>query len=128
FARGEAIAEQPQDERTVVDAPAPDESILEIDWTRSTAAILRRIRAAAPYPGAWTFLGDEAIVVTRAEAANAVRGLEPGEAAIVGGVAVVVCADGGVALRAGRRIQDDDREQPVDASAIADLLCSDANE
>lgn len=128
FGEGESIVERAQDESRVTLAPAPTDEILEIDWKSPRDAILRRIRAAAPYPGAWTFLGDEALVVTRASEAVAPKGLEPGEAAIVDGAVVVVASDGAVALRAGRRILDDDREVFVDAAAIVDLLRLPSNE
>ena len=44
----------------------PDDG--EIDWTRSSAEIDRLIRAlSAPFPGAFTHLGRDRLVVTRAE-------------------------------------------------------------
>jgi methionyl-tRNA formyltransferase len=128
WAAGESVREEPQRDADVTHAPAPDDALLELDWTQPASAIAHRVRAAAPYPGAWTFLGDEALVVTRAVSAPAPKGLEPGEAAIVDGVVVVACADGGVALRAGRRVADDDREEPLDAAGIAELLRLDAND
>lgn len=111
-----------QDESAVTEAPEPDEALLEIDWSRDAAAIVRRVRAAAPYPGAWTFIGDEAIVVTRASVSPAPAALRPGEAAVLDGRAVVAAADGGVILHAGRRIDDNDREHPLDASGLAEVV------
>lgn len=121
FARG-AVTETPQDEARVTLAQSPTEEELELDFRADVATIARRVRAAAPYPGAWTFLGDEAVVVTRVEPAPDVpRVLEPGEAAVVRGRVVVRAADGGVALLRGRRVTDDG-EAWCDAAALAALL------
>jgi methionyl-tRNA formyltransferase len=133
FARQGSPIETAQDERAVTLAPAPDEALLEIDWKRPADAIVRRIRAAAPYPGAWTFVGDEALVVTRAEATDRPRGLEPGEGAVIDGRAVVAASTGGVALLRGRRVREDDDaakastgsddvEEAVETPQIAALL------
>lgn len=118
---GRAV-ETAQDEARVTLAEAPTEEMLELDFKRDAASIVRRVRAAAPYPGAWTFLGDEAVVVTRAEvAADVPKVLEPGEAAVVRGRVVVRAGDTGVALLRGRRV-DDEAEAWCDASALAALL------
>jgi len=122
FARGAPPIEVQQDASAVTDAPEPDDALLEIDWSRDAAAIVRRIRAAAPYPGAWTFIGDEAVVVTRATTCRAPATLLPGESPVVDGCAVVAASDDAVILRAGRRIDDEDREFPVDEAALADLV------
>ena len=122
FARGDAPDEITQDESLVTAAREPDDSLLELDWTRDAVAIVRRVRAAAPYPGAWTFIGDEAVVITRASARGPVAALRPGEAAVIEASAVVAAGDGAVILHAGRRIDDDDREHAVDTGALADLV------
>ncbi|MEO7094296.1 MAG: formyltransferase family protein [Polyangiales bacterium] len=123
FSRGTPPRETAQDAATVTEAPAPDDSLLELDFRRPAADIVRRIRAAAPYPGAWTFVGDDtALVVTRAETVPRLPGLLPGEAMTRGGRAVVAAADAGVALLQGRLVLDDDTEKPVDAGEIVALL------
>jgi methionyl-tRNA formyltransferase len=122
FARGAPPLETAQDERNVTEAPAPDDALLELDFRRPADAIVRRIRAAAPYPGAWTFVDDEALVVTKAERVPAPPGLLPGEATVRDGKAVVAAADAGVALLAGRLVLDDDTEKVVDLGQIAALL------
>ena len=79
-ARGETLSESPQNEAEATAAPAPNEDALEIDWTQSTAAIERRVRAAAPWPGAYMFFGDEALTLTRVRPSHeVVRALVPGE-------------------------------------------------
>jgi methionyl-tRNA formyltransferase len=122
MARGETVREEPQDERLVTEAPAPDDALLEIAWNRPAARVARRVRAAAPYPGAWTFIGDEAVVLTRVAVTARPRGLEPGEGCLVDGQAVIAAQDGGVALLEGRVVGDDDEERHVDAAALAALL------
>jgi methionyl-tRNA formyltransferase len=111
-----------QDESAVTEAPEPDDALLEIDWSRDAASIARRVRAAAPYPGAWTFIGDEAIVVTRATTRSSPAALRQGEAAVIDGRAIVAAGDGAVILHAGRRVDDDDREHPLDETALAELV------
>ncbi|MBI2393789.1 MAG: hypothetical protein HYV09_29730 [Deltaproteobacteria bacterium] len=122
FARGTPPAERRQDERAVTLAPEPNDALLEIDWSRDAEAIVRRVRAAAPYPGAWTFIGEEAVVITRAEPAVAPRALRRGEAMVVDSRVVVASAGGGVALLAGRRVDEDDREHSLDAEGFVSVL------
>jgi methionyl-tRNA formyltransferase len=122
FARGEPPEERMQDESHATEAPAPDEDLLELDFRAPASAVVRRVRAAAPHPGAWTFIGDEAVVVTRAEETSRPHALAPGEALVVDGHAVVACGQGAVRLLAGRRIDDDDREHALDGSGLAALV------
>jgi methionyl-tRNA formyltransferase len=122
LARGERLPEAPQDEPTVTEAPAPSDELLEIDWRMPAERIVRRVRAAAPYPGAWTFIGEVAVIVTRAEAVERPRGLEPGEGEVRGGRAVIAASSGGIALLEGRIVDDDDVERHADAGMLAELL------
>ena len=119
LARGGPLEATPQDEARATAAPEPSERDLEIAWRQRTAEVLRRVRAASPWPGAFTEIGYVPVVVTRAAAADAPRNLEPGDAAIVAGRAVVRTADGGVALVAGRR---EDDESAIDADGFAALV------
>jgi methionyl-tRNA formyltransferase len=92
-----------QDEALATLAPSPADEELEIDWTWTSERIARRVRAAAPSPGAWAFFGDEPVTLTRAiPAARFPRALAPGEAAVQGDVAVVRTGDGALALLEGR--------------------------
>jgi methionyl-tRNA formyltransferase len=103
FASGMPPAETPQDEALATEAPEPDDAMLELRWTWTTDRIVRRVRAASPWPGAYTVLGDEDLVVTRVEpVSDFPRALAPGESAIVAGRAVVRTADGAVALLEAR--------------------------
>jgi methionyl-tRNA formyltransferase len=103
YARGQRPVAVPQNDQAATVAPQPTDDELEIDWTWPTDRILRRVRAASPWPGAWSFFGDEAIAVTRAEPADSFpRALAAGEATVVKDVAVVRTGDGAVALLGGR--------------------------
>ncbi len=124
FSRGLPVPEAQQDASLVTPADAPDEALLELDFQSDATSLVRRVRAAAPYPGAWTFLGEEALVVTRAARTDAPRGLLPGEGAVVDGQAVIATAAGGLALLEGRVVGDDDVERPVDTAAIAAILAA----
>lgn len=128
FASGKPVGEIDQDECAVTEAPAPDDDDLKLDFRSRTAAELERlVRAAAPYPGAYIDIGGrghagEVVVVTRAELdPNVPRALEPGEAAMVNGRAVVRAADTGLALLAGRLVGDDDEEE-LDQAQLAGLV------
>lgn len=123
FARGEPPPERAQDEALATDAPAPDDDLLEIDWSQPSARIARRVRAAAPWPGAFTFLGEEAITITRVEpAAHYPKSLEPGEGAVQKrwnhNVALVRTEDGALILAAGRT--EDDEE--LSADDLAEIM------
>ena len=122
LAAGERVAEALQDESAVTEAPAPGDELLEIDWRASADRIARRVRAAAPYPGAWTFIGEAAVVVTRVEVVERPRGVDPGEGRVLGGRAVIAAGHGGLALLEGRIVGDDDVERPADVGALATIL------
>jgi methionyl-tRNA formyltransferase len=77
---------------------------------------VRRIRAASPWPGAFTEIGGKVVTITRARIADVPRALAPGEACVHGGVAVVRAGDHGVALLEGRT-DEDERELDTDALA-----------
>lgn len=127
FARGMPPPPMAQDEAKATPAPSPEDDLLELRFHESSAAIVRRVRAAAPWPGAFTSIGDETIVLTKVEArglteANGravLNALEPGEAAVIDGVALVRTGDGAVALLEGRHEED---ERTLDVAALAALV------
>jgi methionyl-tRNA formyltransferase len=104
YADGRPPHEVTQDESLATSAPKPEEEDLALQWTWSAAQVERRVRAAAPWPGAWTEIGDEVVVVVRARATTDFpRVLVPGEAAVrADGIAVVRAADDAVELLEGR--------------------------
>jgi methionyl-tRNA formyltransferase len=114
--RGEALEAMPQDEARATEAPALEDEDLAIVWSWDASRILRRIRAAAPWPGAWTEIGGDVVTVVRAQACDgAPRALAPGEAWVEGGRAFVKAGQGGVELLAVR-LEDD---TPLTGAAIA---------
>ena len=116
FAAGATPAGLPQDEQAASLAPEPTDAELEIDWTTSVDDVLRRVRAAAPFPGAYTFVGDRQIAVARARRADIQLGaLKPGEAAAWQGRLLVRAADGAVVVEQAR----DDEDQPLSPAELA---------
>jgi methionyl-tRNA formyltransferase len=100
--RGETLPERPQREAEATWAPVPSEDECALVWSWPTDRLLRRIRALAPSPGAFTEIGGRAITIRAAEAASSFpRALEPGEAAVVRGRALVRTADSAVELVGG---------------------------
>jgi methionyl-tRNA formyltransferase len=113
ISRGETLVERDQDESRATAAPAVNDDDLELDWTWTTERLMRRIRAASPWPGAFTFIGDDAFVITRVEPAEPVaNNFVPGESWVrrARGMAVacVGTGDGALALLEGR--DENDRE------------------
>ncbi len=101
LALGKPIHATPQDESKATHAPFPTPEERVLRWTWPAKAIVRRVRALAPNPGALAYPGGVPLVVLAAEVRPVHAVLEPGEAAVMDGVAVVRAADGGVALLRG---------------------------
>jgi methionyl-tRNA formyltransferase len=112
--------ERAQDEREATLAPEPRDALLALSWDEPAHAVVRRIRAASPWPGAFMSLGDSVLTITRAEVTDDVpRALEPGEAVVRHDGRVVVRArDRGVVLHEGR----DEDEVIQDGDALARLV------
>ena len=125
FARGAPPAERAQNETEATAAPEPDDELRALRLSSSTAALVRRIRALAPSPGAELALGDALVTVTAAEPVGRFPdALAVGEGFVdAAGRAVVRTGDGALALLAGERL-DDDPPTPLDAAAFALLLGS----
>ncbi len=123
YADGRAPTPEAQDEARATAAPAPTDEDLEIRWQWSAERIVRRVRAASPWPGAFTEIGGEVVAITRAAVTHDFpRALEPGEAAVrVDGVAVVRAGEGAVELLAGRA-ETGDAEVDLDPRAIAAIV------
>jgi methionyl-tRNA formyltransferase len=102
IANGESVPEIPQNEELATWAPAPSPSDCAIAWSWSTERILRRIRALAPAPGAFTEIHGKILTIVKADRAPAFpRALEPGEAALLGDAAIVRTGDSAVRLLEG---------------------------
>lgn len=123
YARGEPPTPVAQDDRLATEAPQPDDALLQIRWRDTAERIVRRVRAASPWPGAYTEVGTTTVTLTRARVTGDVpRALEPGEACVrPDGVAVVRACDAGVELLAGR-VEDDEGERELDSVALATLV------
>ena len=106
LAAGETLDGTPQDERAATLAPAPDEDLLDIDWQRPAAEVVRLVRAAAPFPGASAELGDELVDVIEATVSplSLPRALEPADAVWTPTGLVVRAGDAGVCVTRVRRV------------------------
>jgi methionyl-tRNA formyltransferase len=100
--RGEELAAHPQDESLATWAPAPTDDDCALQWSWPAARLLRRIRALAPSPGAFTEIDGQLVTIHAAEpAASFPRALVPGEAAVIEGRAVVRTGDSALVLVSG---------------------------
>ncbi len=123
-AEGRPPPETAQDEGAATDAPEPDDEMLSIRWSWPAARIERRIRAAAPWPGAWTQLGDHLITLLRVRMTDDFpRALAPAEAAVrQDGIAVVRAGDRALELLEGRRDDDDEILSRSDLSGLVSSI------
>lgn len=120
FAEGRAPEPVAQDERTATAAPAPTDEDLAIAWSWPAARIERRVRAAAPWPGAWTEIGRRIVTLVRVRPTTEFpRALEPAEATVrTDGIAVVRASDSAVELHEGR----DEDDRPLGATDLAAIV------
>jgi methionyl-tRNA formyltransferase len=120
FAEGRPPPAIPQLEASATFAPEPDDDVLTLSWEEEASRVVRRIRAASPWPGAFTQIGDYFVTLTEARRTmDFPRALASGEGAVRhDGVAVVRARDFAVELIAGR----DEGERALDTAALADLL------
>jgi len=102
LARGEVLAEVPQDESAATAAPFVEDEATWIEWSWPTERVLRHVRALAPAPGAETEIGGVRVTVLRAAAASSFPSvLVPGEGAVVDGSPLVRTGDGAIVLLEG---------------------------
>lgn len=119
YARGERLVAEPQDEALATEAPEPDDDACELRFSWPLATLLARVRAASPWPGAFTEYDGRTIVILHAEAAPRPAGLAPGQAVRDGGSVSIAAADG--ALRVLRARAEDD-ERAVSGSELLALF------
>ncbi len=141
-ADGRPPTPMPQDERCATAAPSPTDDDLAIVWSWPAARIERRVRAASPWPGAWTEIGERLVTLGRVrETREFPRALEPAAAAVRSdGVAVVRAGDEALELLEGRVAdggegregsgegESQDGERRLGAREVADLLRSSRGE
>jgi methionyl-tRNA formyltransferase len=89
----------PQNAALATLAPRPADEECEIVWDAPVDEVLRRVRACAPDPGAFTGFGNETVVVLRAkEASVSLRGLNAGDIVRTSEGVSVACRGGAVVL------------------------------
>lgn len=110
-----------QDDGAATSAPELREDDLAIRWGWPATQIERRVRAAAPWPGAWTEIGETLVTLVRVRATRDYpRALAPAEAALRSdGVAVVRTGRDAVELLEGRGYDD---EAPLYGEDFARLV------
>ncbi|WP_447600033.1 methionyl-tRNA formyltransferase [Nitrospira sp. Nam80] len=69
-----------------------------IDWTTSAVEIERRIRGLSPWPGAFTFAGEERWTIWRAAVTDSVPGIRPGHVISAGKEGISVATGQGALL------------------------------
>ncbi|WP_020040661.1 methionyl-tRNA formyltransferase [Salipiger mucosus] len=104
--RLDALAPEPQPEAGVTYATKIDKAEARVDWTRPAEEVSRLVRGLAPFPGAWTTVGDQRVKLLGAR-------VVPGEGApgeVLDEAFAVACGRGAVqvtkAQRAGKGAQD----------------------
>jgi methionyl-tRNA formyltransferase len=104
FAERRMPAPYRQDECRATVAPEPTNDDLAIRWSWTAERIERRVRAAGPWPGAWTQIGDRTVTIVRVRPTRDFpRALAPSEGAVRrDGVAVVRAGEDALELIAGR--------------------------
>jgi methionyl-tRNA formyltransferase len=119
-AEGRPPADRSQDKAQATRAPEPDDEELAIRWSWSAERVARRVRAAAPWPGAWTEIGHEIVTLVRVRPTSGFpRALVAGEAAVrADGVAVVRAGQDAVELLEARG--EDDR--PLATEDLAQIV------
>lgn len=113
------VASTPQDHRLATAAPRPSDDDCELVWDAPVDAVLRRIHAASPDPGAFTGFGDDTVVILRARrATRRFRGLDPGDVVFTPEGVVVSCGDGAIVLLEARKEHDARRFRGNDVAAL----------
>ena len=81
-------------------APLADPDDVEIDWTQPARVVEDLVRASAPYPHAFSGIGEELLVVKagRAVAAGSFEALDPGTPFVRGGQTFIRCGAGAFRL------------------------------
>jgi methionyl-tRNA formyltransferase len=84
----------PQDETLATYTREWSRDDARIDWTRSAAEIERLIRAAQPWPVAWTTVGDASLLIHAASVVDDQHSGEPGLARLSDNRLLVTCGVG----------------------------------
>jgi methionyl-tRNA formyltransferase len=92
------IAPVPQDDDAATYTREWTTADAEVDWSLPASRINRLVRAANPWPVAWTTDGDTRLRILSAGIADSDMSLEPGTITATNGVIVVATGDGGLRL------------------------------
>jgi methionyl-tRNA formyltransferase len=92
------IVPMPQDHAQATLAPLLKKEDGLIDWTHSAVDIERRVRGMSPWPGAFTFAGEERWTIWRAMVIEPVPGASPGHIIAVTREGIAVAAGQGAIL------------------------------
>ncbi len=119
LSRMEVLDTTPQDMSRSTEAPFPSNDDCEIQWDWTVDQVLRRIRAAAPEPGAFTGYGDDTIVICRASQYHGnTAALEPGDVALADLGIVVQAADGAILVERAHREGASASARGLDVAAL----------
>jgi methionyl-tRNA formyltransferase len=98
--RGEAVIEVPQDDTQATLAPKIEKQDGLIDWSRPAQVLDWHVRGMQPWPGAFTFVDGQRLVVRQAFVnARAAGDVPPGGLVALDGDAVVLSCGGDTTLR-----------------------------
>jgi methionyl-tRNA formyltransferase len=98
--RGEDVPEVPQDDTRATLAPKIEKQDGAIDWTRPAPVLDCHVRGMQPWPGAFTFVDGQRIVIREASVDERPAGeVEPGGLVAAEGDALIFACGGGTALR-----------------------------
>lgn len=123
FASGDTPVARPQDERLATRADTLSDEELELDPAWTTERTLRRVRAAAPWPGAWVWAGDEVLSLARAsDAGRGFPGVTPGTVVVWGNNIYWTTLDGAICVHSARVGEDDAPREGVELFAAVRAL------
>lgn len=121
IARTGRVDSRPQPNGGATEAPAPSDEDLLLSFEAPAEEIVRLVRAASPWPGAFFDFGGRLLTVTRARvSARHAAALEPGEAAIMDGEFVVRARDGSVVVEEAR----DENDETLERTSLLSLFGS----
>jgi methionyl-tRNA formyltransferase len=101
--RGETVDEEPQDDALATLAPKIEKQEGLIDWTRPAHALDCHVRGMQPWPGAFTFVDGQRLMVREATAdTRPVRGTDPGSVVAFDDDAIVFACGQDTTLRVVR--------------------------
>ncbi len=115
FSMGPSPRARPQNEGLATMAPALEDAALELDPTWAKSRALRRIRAAAPWPGAWVWAGEELLTLVQAkDAQRSFEGVAPGTVVVWGHHVYLTTSDGSLQVVLARVGESDAELAGVD--------------